>query len=50
MALPPNNRVFASNRCIEPPRPREQPSRLPYISAMILSIGMPRTSAWPCSR
>ena len=36
MALPPNSRVAASNRCIEPPRPRAQPSRLPYISAMML--------------
>jgi hypothetical protein len=32
----------ASNRCIEPPRPRLHPSTLPNISAMIDAIGTPR--------
>ena len=40
----------ASKRCIDPPRPPEQPSTLPYISARTLFIETPRTSAWPCSR
>ena len=39
-----------SNRCMEPPRPRLQPSCLPYISARAVVIGTPRTNAWPCSR
>jgi hypothetical protein len=36
--------------CIDPPRPREQPLRLPYISAITASAWTPRASAWPCSR
>ena len=50
MALPPTKRVAASNTCIEPPRPRQQPSRRPSISAISAGIGTPRASACPCSR
>ena len=39
MALPPKKFVARSNRCMDPPRPRLQPSFLPYISASTDFIG-----------
>ena len=50
MALPPQKLVALSKRCMDPPRPRLQPSTLPNISAMIVCAGTPLSSAWPCSR
>ena len=50
MAFPPKKRRAASNRCIDPPRPRLQPSRFPNISAITALAGIPRASACPCSR
>src|SRR6266702_3378745 len=47
---PPMNRLPASNRCIEPPFPFEQPVALPNSSAMSALAGTPRASACPCSR
>jgi len=50
MALVPIAPASAQRRCIEPPRPREQPVLFPNISAMMAFMPTPRSSAWPCSR
>src|SRR6266516_2033230 len=42
---PPRNRRPASNRCIEPPLPLEQPVALPYSSAITAVAGTPRVRA-----
>ena len=39
-----------SNMCMDPPMPRQQPSRRPNSSAMTVRGGMPRTRACTCSR
>ena len=50
IALPPYTRVAASNRCIDPPRPRLHPSTRPYISAITDAIDTPLAIACAWSR
>ena len=48
--LVPNNPQDASYKCIVPPRPPQQPSRLPYSSAIRVLGDIPLASAWPWPR
>ena len=50
MPQPPRKLFLASKKCIEPPRPFEQPVSLPKSSAMIARADIPLAYAWPWSR
>ena len=50
MPLVPIMPISGENRCMLPPRPREQPVARPNSSAISSRGGMPLASAWPCPR
>ena len=50
MPLVPIMPISGANRCMLPPRPREQPVARPNSSAISSHGGSPLASAWPCPR
>ena len=50
IALLPQNSLLTSQRCIEPPRPPQQPVSLHSSSAMRAFTSSPLAIAWPCPR